>query len=37
MTLVHRLRRAHIQKEISVADVVVFVRYHAEGAEVNLT
>lgn len=29
--LVHRLR-AHIQKEISVADVVVFVGYHAEGA-----
>ena len=31
-TLVHRLRRAHIQKEISVADVVVFMGYHAEGA-----
>ena len=24
-TLFHRLRRAHIQKEISVADVVVFM------------
>ena len=28
----YRLRRAHIQKEISVADVVVFMGYHAEGA-----
>ena len=37
MNLVHLLRRAHIQKEISVADVVVFVGYHAEGAEVNLS